>query len=94
MTDTNVTYVVDGRDTTGAELEEMPSKGAEAVRDLYLSWTAARIRGEEQDDEHWGDAPARRARTLEHRDRRATRRNGSDRQEPRRQPEGSQARST
>jgi epsilon-lactone hydrolase len=58
MTDTNVTYVVDGRDATGAASEEMPSKGSEAVKDLYLSWTAARIRGEEQDDEHWGDLTA------------------------------------
>jgi epsilon-lactone hydrolase len=58
MTDTNVTYVVDGRDATAAASEEMPSKESEAVRDLYLSWTAARIRGEEQDDEHWGDLTA------------------------------------
>jgi epsilon-lactone hydrolase len=36
----------------------MPSKESEAVKDLYLSWTAARLRGEEHDDEAWGDLTA------------------------------------
>ena len=32
----------------------MPSKESEAVRDLYVSWTAARLKGEQHDDEAWG----------------------------------------
>jgi monoterpene epsilon-lactone hydrolase len=36
----------------------MPSKESEAVRDLYLSWTAARHKGEQHDDEAWGDLTA------------------------------------
>jgi hypothetical protein len=31
----------------------MASKESAAVRDLYLGWTAARIKGERQDDERW-----------------------------------------
>jgi acetyl esterase/lipase len=29
-----------------------------AVKDLYVSWTAARLRGEQHDDERWGDLTA------------------------------------
>jgi epsilon-lactone hydrolase len=36
----------------------MPSKESGAVRDLYLSWTAARLKGEQHDDEAWGDLTA------------------------------------
>jgi monoterpene epsilon-lactone hydrolase len=36
----------------------MPSKESEAVRDLYVSWTEARLRGEQHDDEAWGDLTA------------------------------------
>jgi acetyl esterase/lipase len=36
----------------------MPSKESEAVRDLYVSWTAARLKGEQHDDERWGDLTA------------------------------------
>jgi monoterpene epsilon-lactone hydrolase len=36
----------------------MASKESGAVRDLYLSWTATRIKGEQQDDERWGDLTA------------------------------------
>jgi epsilon-lactone hydrolase len=36
----------------------MASKESAAVRDLYLGWTAARIKGERQDDERWGDLTA------------------------------------
>jgi epsilon-lactone hydrolase len=34
------------------------SKESGAVTDLYLSWTAARIKGEPQDNERWGDLTA------------------------------------
>jgi epsilon-lactone hydrolase len=36
----------------------MASKESGAVRDLYLGWTAARIKGEQQDNERWGDLTA------------------------------------
>ena len=36
----------------------MPSKESQAVRDLYVSWTAARLEGERHDDEAWGDLTA------------------------------------
>jgi epsilon-lactone hydrolase len=36
----------------------MPSKESEAVRELYVSWTAARLKGEQHDDEAWGDLTA------------------------------------
>jgi putative transposase len=36
----------------------MPSKESEAVRHLYVSWTSAWLRGEQHDDEAWGDLPA------------------------------------
>jgi epsilon-lactone hydrolase len=36
----------------------MASKESEAVRDLYVSWTEARLRGEQHDDEAWGDLTA------------------------------------
>jgi epsilon-lactone hydrolase len=36
----------------------MASRESEAVRDLYVSWTAARLRGEQHDDEAWGDLTA------------------------------------
>jgi epsilon-lactone hydrolase len=36
----------------------MASKESGAVRDLYLSWTAARIKGDQQDNERWGDLTA------------------------------------
>ena len=36
----------------------MPSHESSAVRDLYLSWTAARLEGEQHDDEAWGDLTA------------------------------------
>jgi epsilon-lactone hydrolase len=36
----------------------MPSKESEAVRALYASWTTARLRGEQHDDEAWGDLTA------------------------------------
>jgi monoterpene epsilon-lactone hydrolase len=36
----------------------MPSTESEAVRDLYASWTAARLKGEQHDDERWGDLTA------------------------------------
>lgn len=32
--------------------------GTEAVRDLYLEWTASRIRGSQNDTESWGDLTA------------------------------------
>ena len=32
--------------------------GTEAVRDLYLEWTASRIRGLQNDTESWGDLTA------------------------------------
>src|SRR5262249_23224959 len=38
-----------GRNTT------MASRQSEAVRELYAGWTRARLNGEEQDNEHWGD---------------------------------------
>src|SRR5512133_3665555 len=36
----------------------MASKESGAVRELYLGWTAARIKGEPQDNERWGDLTA------------------------------------
>src|SRR5262245_12457958 len=36
----------------------MPSEESEAVRALYVSWTAARLKGEQHDDEAWGDLTA------------------------------------
>jgi epsilon-lactone hydrolase len=36
----------------------MASEESGAVRDLYLSWTAARLEGEQHDDEAWGDLTA------------------------------------
>jgi epsilon-lactone hydrolase len=39
--------------TGGIDL--MPSTESRSVMDMYLSWTAARLRGEQQDDESWGD---------------------------------------
>jgi hypothetical protein len=48
----------------------MPSKESEAVRELYLNWTAARLKGDQHDDEAWGDLTARAARGRLHRDRR------------------------
>jgi epsilon-lactone hydrolase len=36
----------------------MPSKESQAVKDLYASWTAARLTGEQHDDEAWGDLTA------------------------------------
>jgi monoterpene epsilon-lactone hydrolase len=36
----------------------MASKESKAVRDLYVSWTEARLRGEQHDDEAWGDLTA------------------------------------
>src|SRR5262249_14958588 len=36
----------------------MPSKESEAVRGLYASWTEARLKGEQHDDEAWGDLTA------------------------------------
>ena len=36
----------------------MTSIESNAVRDMYLSWTAARIRGEQQDNESWGNLTA------------------------------------
>jgi alpha/beta hydrolase fold len=36
----------------------MPSRQSEAVRDMYASWTAARLNDEEQDGESWGDLTA------------------------------------
>jgi acetyl esterase/lipase len=36
----------------------MPSHESSPVRDLYLSWTAARLKGEQHDDEAWGDLTA------------------------------------
>jgi epsilon-lactone hydrolase len=40
------------------EDETMPSMESLAVKDLYVSWTAARLRGEQHDDERWGDLTA------------------------------------
>jgi acetyl esterase/lipase len=36
----------------------MPSKESEAVKDLYASWTEARLKGEHHDDEAWGNLTA------------------------------------
>jgi epsilon-lactone hydrolase len=36
----------------------MASKQSQAVRDLYAGWTATAARGEEQDNEAWGDLTA------------------------------------
>jgi acetyl esterase/lipase len=36
----------------------MPSVESGAVRDLYVSWTEARLKGEQHDDEAWGDLTA------------------------------------
>jgi acetyl esterase/lipase len=36
----------------------MPSEQSQAVKALYESWTAARLRGEQHDDEAWGDLTA------------------------------------
>jgi acetyl esterase/lipase len=36
----------------------MASKESEAVKDLYVSWTAARLKGQQHDDEAWGDLTA------------------------------------
>jgi epsilon-lactone hydrolase len=36
----------------------MPSKESQAVKDLYAIWTAARLTGEQHDDEAWGDLTA------------------------------------
>src|SRR5262245_772725 len=36
----------------------MPSKESEAVKDLYVSWTEARLKGEQHDDEAWGNLTA------------------------------------
>jgi epsilon-lactone hydrolase len=36
----------------------MASSESIAVRDMYLSWTAARIKGEQQDPESWGNLTA------------------------------------
>jgi epsilon-lactone hydrolase len=36
----------------------MASTESQAVRDMYLSWTAARIRGEQPDNESWGNLTA------------------------------------
>jgi monoterpene epsilon-lactone hydrolase len=36
----------------------MPSTQSQAVKDMYTSWTAARLSGEQQDGEHWGDLTA------------------------------------
>jgi epsilon-lactone hydrolase len=36
----------------------VPSKESQAVKDLYASWTAARLKGEQHDDEAWGDLTA------------------------------------
>jgi monoterpene epsilon-lactone hydrolase len=39
-------------------LAPQPSKQSQAVRDMYASWTAARLSGEQQDGESWGDLTA------------------------------------
>src|ERR1700678_4171120 len=39
-------------------LAPQPSKQSLAVRDMYVSWTAARLGGEQQDAESWGDLTA------------------------------------
>ena len=36
----------------------MPSKQSQAVREMYASWTAERLSGEQRDREHWGDLTA------------------------------------
>jgi epsilon-lactone hydrolase len=36
----------------------MASTESGAVRDLYVSWTEARLKGEQHDDEAWGDLTA------------------------------------
>jgi epsilon-lactone hydrolase len=36
----------------------MPSKQSQAVREMYVSWTADRLSGEQRDGEHWGDLTA------------------------------------
>jgi epsilon-lactone hydrolase len=36
----------------------MPSKQSQAVREMYASWTADRLSGEQRDGEHWGDLTA------------------------------------
>lgn len=36
----------------------MASTESQAVRDMYLSWTAARIKGEQPDNESWGNLTA------------------------------------
>jgi monoterpene epsilon-lactone hydrolase len=36
----------------------MASRESEAVRDLYVSWASARLKGEQHDDEAWGDLTA------------------------------------
>jgi len=33
----------------------MASRQSEAVRELHAGWARARLNGEEQDNEHWGD---------------------------------------
>jgi monoterpene epsilon-lactone hydrolase len=43
---------------SSATLAPSPSKQSQAVRDMYASWTAARLSGEQQDGEHWGDLTA------------------------------------
>jgi acetyl esterase/lipase len=58
MTDTTVTSADDEPGVTDARPDAVPSKESQAVTDLYLGWTAARIKGEEQDNEHWGDLTA------------------------------------
>ncbi len=36
----------------------MASTESQTVRDMYLSWTAARIKGEQPDNESWGNLTA------------------------------------
>jgi uncharacterized protein (TIGR02246 family) len=38
-----------------AARSDRPSRESDAVREMYLRWTEARIRGEQQDNESWGD---------------------------------------
>jgi monoterpene epsilon-lactone hydrolase len=48
----------DNADPDQEEAKTMSNKESEAVKDLYASWTEARLKGEQHDDEAWGNLTA------------------------------------
>src|SRR5262245_45576219 len=49
---------LDNADPDRKERETMPGKESEAVKGLYVKWTAARLNVEQRDEEAWGNLTA------------------------------------